>query len=166
MLANLHNCQPVNMLAYQSAYWLANLPTGLQICLPPYFPNCQNLLSTCITVFLPSDLTPCSAIYLSVDLPLNIAKTYQLACPPAYHLHTCLSAYQLVSIETTNDWYSIALLYIQLSHEFSHALSESQTLSGNRKTWMRQEAWSSTDIQPKQKQIFVQVLHKQNYAIV
>ena len=150
MLANLHNCQPVNMLAYQSAYWLSNLPTRLQICLPPYLQNCQNLpvnLHNCLPTFWPNTLL----IYLPVDLPLNIAKTYQLACPPVYHLHTCLSAYQLVSIETTNDWYSIALLYIQLSHEFSHALSESQTLSGNRKTWMRQEAWSSTDILPKQK---------------
>ena len=41
MLANLPNCQPVDMLGHQSGFWLANLPTGLQICLPPYFPNCQ-----------------------------------------------------------------------------------------------------------------------------
>ena len=41
MLVNLPICQPVDMLAYQPSYWLANLPTGLQICPVPYFPNCQ-----------------------------------------------------------------------------------------------------------------------------
>ena len=84
MLANLPYCQPVDMLAYQPAYWLANLPTSLQICLPTYFPNCQltfkpachpaNLLAYLLTYL--ANLISCRPS----NLPLNIVKTYQLAC--------------------------------------------------------------------------------------
>ena len=98
MLANLPNCRPVDMLAHQSGFWLANLPTGLQICLPPYFLNCQltfrpacqpaNLCAFLLT-YHPANLPSCRPS----NLPLNIAKSYQLACLSAYLPTTYIPAY-------------------------------------------------------------------------